>query len=89
MPHLLVVDDEPSICWGLMKLAIGMGLSAESAASAEKGLELAPESTSPTSCFSMCVCPAWDGLTAMKRFRERMVGGVDSPRADRRDDGLR
>jgi two-component system, NtrC family, nitrogen regulation response regulator GlnG len=72
MPHLLVVDDEPSICWGLMKLAIGMGLSAESAASAEKGLELARQHK-PDVLFLDVRLPGMDGLTAMKRFHERMA----------------
>ena len=38
MPHLLIVDDEPSICWGMAKLAESLGHRA-TAASAEQGLE--------------------------------------------------
>ena len=40
-PLVLVVDDEPSISWGLSRLASAMGHTSESAASAEQGLALA------------------------------------------------
>ena len=41
MAHLLIVDDEESICWGFAKLAAEMGHTADTAASAEEGLKLA------------------------------------------------
>ena len=48
MAHLLVVDDEQSICWGLGQLAAEMGHTFASAASAEEGLELARAPARPT-----------------------------------------
>lgn len=41
MPRILVVDDEPSICWGLSRLARTMGLRVDTASTAEEGLTLA------------------------------------------------
>ena len=41
MAHLLVVDDEQSICWGLSQLAAELGHTVATAASAEEGFELA------------------------------------------------
>ena len=41
MPHLLIVDDEQSICWGLSKLAEQLGHTAATAVSAEQGLAAA------------------------------------------------
>ena len=41
MAHLLVVDDEQSICWGLGQLAAALGHTVATAASAEEGFELA------------------------------------------------
>jgi len=39
--NVLVVDDEPAICWGLEELLSRQGFHVHSAGSAEKGLELA------------------------------------------------
>lgn len=77
MSHLLVVDDEPSICWGLTKLAKRRGLTAASAASAEQGLEAARQQP-PDVVFLDIRLPGMDGLTAMRHFREA-TGGGDPP----------
>jgi two-component system nitrogen regulation response regulator GlnG len=68
MAHLLVVDDEPSICWGLSKLARDMGHSVAAAATAEQGLELARASR-PDAIVLDVRLPGMDGLAAMERFR--------------------
>jgi two-component system nitrogen regulation response regulator GlnG len=74
MSHLLIVDDEQSICWGLTKLAESMGHTAESAASAEQGLE-ATRVNRPDAILLDVRLPGMDGLTAMSHFRD-MLGGV-------------
>ncbi|MGA2031427.1 MAG: sigma-54 dependent transcriptional regulator [Thermoguttaceae bacterium] len=68
MAHLLIVDDEQSICWGLTKLAEEMGHSAASAASAEQGLEMA-RARPPDAIVLDVRLPGMDGLAAMEQFR--------------------
>lgn len=74
MSHLLIVDDEQSICWGLKKLAESMGHSAATAASAEQGLEAA-KSQRPDAVVLDVRLPGMDGLTAMQHFRD-LLGAV-------------
>jgi two-component system nitrogen regulation response regulator GlnG len=78
MAHLLVVDDEPSICWGLTKLGERMGLTTASAASAEQGLELARRQR-PDVLFLDVRLPGMDGLTAMGHFREQLAAASEAP----------
>ena len=67
MVHLLIVDDEPGICWGLRRLAEQMGHTPLTAASAEQALLLA--SQQPPDVVVMDVrLPGMDGLTALKQF---------------------
>ena len=74
MAHLLIVDDEQSICRALGKLAEELGLSVDSAASAEQGLESA-RATPPDVIVLDVRLPGMDGLTAMRHFRS-MLGTV-------------
>jgi two-component system nitrogen regulation response regulator GlnG len=69
MSHLLIVDDEQSICWGLAKLADSMGHSAVTVASAEQGFEAA-KSQRPDAIVLDVRLPGMDGLTAMQHFRD-------------------
>lgn len=69
MPHLLVVDDEQSICWGLARLGRGLGCTVAVAPSAEEGLALARREP-PDAIVLDVRLPGMDGLTAMERFRE-------------------
>ncbi len=68
MAHLLVIDDEQSICWGLLKLAERLGHTAASAASAEQGLQAARQQQ-PDVVFLDVRLPGMDGLQALRRFR--------------------
>jgi two-component system, NtrC family, nitrogen regulation response regulator GlnG len=68
MAHVLVVDDEPSICWGLSQLAENLGHSVAGASSAEQGLALAREQ-SPDLVILDVRLPGMDGLTAIQLFR--------------------
>ena len=69
MARLLVVDDEPSICWGLARLAGELGHVVDTAASAEQGLELAARDR-PDAMVLDVRLPGMDGLTAMDHFRK-------------------
>jgi len=69
MPHILIVDDEPSICWGLSQLGENLGHSVAGASSAEQGLELAQEQR-PDLVILDVRLPGMDGLSAIKLFRQ-------------------
>lgn len=71
MAHLLIVDDEQSICWGLTRLGKEMGHSVATAASAEEGLRAAARET-PDAIVLDVRLPGMDGLTALVRFREQL-----------------
>jgi two-component system nitrogen regulation response regulator GlnG len=68
----LIVDDEPSICWGLSQIGAALGHHVTTAASAEQGLEAA-ESSAPDLLILDVRLPGMDGLSAMKLFR-RFIG---------------
>lgn len=69
MAHLLVVDDEQSICWGLTQLGQQMGHSVAGAASAEEAFTLAQAQT-PQAIVLDVRLPGMDGLTAMDKLRQ-------------------
>lgn len=66
---VLVVDDEPSICWGFDRLLRSEGFEVLAASSAEAGLKLASEHR-----FALVILdvrlPGEDGLTALPKFRK-------------------
>jgi len=70
MAHLLIIDDEQSICWGFAKLAERMGHTSDTAASAEQGLQLATKRR-PNLIILDVRLPGMDGLSAMQHFREQ------------------
>jgi two-component system nitrogen regulation response regulator GlnG len=74
MAHLLVVDDEQSICWGLSQLGRQLGHSVATAASAEEAFGLA-KTQAPQAIVLDVRLPGMDGLTAMDKLRE-IVGDV-------------
>ncbi|MCS7305106.1 MAG: sigma-54 dependent transcriptional regulator [Thermoguttaceae bacterium] len=67
MAHLLIVDDEPSICWGLQRLAEQMGHTASVAASAEQAMILARQNR-PDVIIMDVRLPGMDGLEALKKI---------------------
>jgi two-component system nitrogen regulation response regulator GlnG len=70
---ILIVDDEPSISWGLSRLARGMGHTAEVASSAEEGLRLA--AAAPPDLLILDVrLPGMDGISAMEAFGRQLKG---------------
>lgn len=66
-PLVLVVDDEPSICWGFEKLLTAAGYRVETASSAEEGLVIAG-GQSPALVVLDVRLPGEDGLTALPKF---------------------
>jgi two-component system nitrogen regulation response regulator GlnG len=74
MSHVLIVDDEPSICWGFREFLSEEGHEVSIAASAEEGLRMVGENK-PAAIVLDVRLPGMDGLTAIEQFR-RLVGDV-------------
>jgi DNA-binding NtrC family response regulator len=68
-PKLLIVDDEPSICWAFTQLLQPEGYEVLAAASAEEGLETA-ERRRPDLILLDVRLPGMSGLDALPRLRE-------------------
>lgn len=71
MLKILVVDDEPAICWGIEKLGKSLSYQVLVASSAEQGLRLAAECR-PDLLILDVRLPGMDGLTAMAEFRKHL-----------------
>jgi len=69
MPHLLFIDDEQSICWGLTKLAQRMGHTSEAVGSAELGLRSAGK-TRPDAIVLDVRLPGMSGLEAIEKLHD-------------------
>ncbi len=70
MPSVvLVVDDEPSICWGFERLLGDQGHQVISASSVEEGLQRAREHDLALILLDVRL-PGMDGITALPKFRE-------------------
>ncbi|MAI73083.1 MAG: sigma-54-dependent Fis family transcriptional regulator [Rhodopirellula sp.] len=65
---ILVVDDEPSICWGFERLLAEQGHIVLTASSAEEGLEKAAAQQIDLLVLDVRL-PGDDGITALPRFR--------------------
>lgn len=72
---LLVVDDEPAICWGLSRLAESMGHRAHVASSAEQAL-VEVSAHRPDVIILDVRLPGMDGISAIEQFRHR---GIEAP----------
>jgi two-component system nitrogen regulation response regulator GlnG len=73
MPHLLIIDDEQSICWGLSQLAKQLGHRATTAVSAEQGLAAGGKDRPDVIMLDVRL-PGMDGLTAMQQFQKAAPG---------------
>jgi DNA-binding NtrC family response regulator len=69
--RVLIVDDEPSICWGLARLARALGCLVDTASSAEHGLTLAA-ALRPDLLMLDVRLPGIDGLAAIAAFRQHI-----------------
>ncbi len=72
MAHLLIIDDEPSICWGLKKLFESLGHVARTASTAEAGLREADKFPKPDAVFLDVRLPGIDGISAMPQLHEKL-----------------
>ncbi len=64
---VLVVDDEPSICWAIERMLIGQGKAVVTASSAEDGLAIAAE-RKPAMVLLDVRLPHEDGISALPKF---------------------
>ncbi|MFV1965093.1 MAG: sigma-54-dependent transcriptional regulator [Pirellulaceae bacterium] len=71
MSRLLVVDDEESICWGLVRLGEEMGHEVATASSAEEALDRVQQDTFDAIVLDVRL-PGMDGLTAIRELREHV-----------------
>ncbi|HET6323256.1 MAG TPA: sigma-54 dependent transcriptional regulator [Planctomycetaceae bacterium] len=71
MSHVLIVDDEPSICWGFRELLADEGYAVSVASSAEEALELT-ESAVPDAVVLDVRLPGRDGLSTIQDLRRRI-----------------
>lgn len=67
MPHVLIVDDEPAICWALKKMLQAEGHSVDAVSSAEAGVEAA-RAKSPNLIVLDVRLPGMSGLDAIPQF---------------------
>tara|TARA_R110002072_G_scaffold302999_3_gene491127 strand:- start:63975 stop:65402 length:1428 start_codon:yes stop_codon:yes gene_type:complete len=70
MSHVLVVDDEPAICWGFRELLRGEGHDVTIASSAEEALKVAPK-CQPDAIILDVRLPGMDGLTAIRQLKAK------------------
>ncbi|HVX64361.1 MAG TPA: sigma-54 dependent transcriptional regulator [Pirellulales bacterium] len=73
MSHILIVDDEESICWALGRLAREEGHQVQVASSAEDAFELARQGRFDLVMLDVRL-PGVDGLSAMARLQELAPG---------------
>jgi two-component system nitrogen regulation response regulator GlnG len=71
MSYVMIVDDEPSICWGFEQLLGDEGHEVRVAASAEEALRLSAD-RAPDAIVLDVRLPGMDGLTAIGHFRSQL-----------------
>ncbi len=72
--HVLIVDDEPAICWGLREALGDESHDVTVAGSAEEALRAVDDGLQPDTILLDVRLPGMDGLTAMSEFRTRVAG---------------
>ena len=70
MSHVLIVDDEPAICWGFREFLTEDGHDVSVAASAEEAFRLV-ENRRPDAVVLDVRLPGIDGLTAIRRLKQQ------------------
>jgi two-component system nitrogen regulation response regulator GlnG len=73
MARLLIVDDEPSICWGLQKLGRSLGHEVRTASSAEQALQLSRQEAADVAVLDVRL-PGMTGLEALAPLKEQLAG---------------
>src|SRR5262245_14817360 len=72
MSNVLIVDDEPAICWAFREALTDEGHAVDVASSAEEALELIDKGCRPNAVVLDIRLPGMDGLTALGHLRERL-----------------
>src|SRR5262245_54919684 len=72
MSTVLIVDDEPAICWAFREALSEDGHAVQVAASAEEALRLTDRGCRPDVVVMDVRLPGQDGLSAMSSLRERI-----------------
>lgn len=72
MTHILLVDDEPAICWAFRECLADEGFTVDVAGTAEQALTMA-DRIRPDVIVMDVRLPGIDGLQAMERFRSSSV----------------
>ena len=70
-PRILIVDDEPSICWGLQQLCTHSGFDSRAVASVEAALELAAGNELFDAIVTDVRLPGIDGLSALPAYQRQ------------------
>jgi two-component system, NtrC family, nitrogen regulation response regulator GlnG len=70
MSHVLIVDDEPAICWAFRECLTDEGFSVDIAGTAEQALTLA-DRKKPDVIVMDVRLPGIDGFQAMQKFRRK------------------
>lgn len=65
---ILVVDDEPSICWGFERMLSSEGHRVQAASSSEEGLQMAGQGVFDLVLLDVRL-PGEDGISALPKFR--------------------
>lgn len=74
MTHVLIVDDEPAICWAFRECLGDEGFTVDVAGSAEQAFEITKR-RSPDVVVLDIRLPGMDGLTALKKLQSQ-IGSV-------------
>ena len=72
MSHVLIVDDEPAICWAFRECLTDEGFSVDIAGTAEQALTLA-DLRQPDVIVMDVRLPGIDGFQAMQEFRRKSI----------------
>ncbi len=72
MSTVLIVDDEPTICWAFKEALTEEGHAVRIAPSAEDALELTSGNWRPDAVVMDIRLPGMDGLTAMQQLQKRL-----------------
>ncbi len=70
-PRVLVVDDEPAICWAMQRMGESSGMEIATAPSAEQALQAIAKQT-PNVILLDVRLPGMDGLSAVSCFRRQL-----------------
>lgn len=70
-PRVLVVDDEPAICWAMQRMGESSGMEIATAPSAEQALQAIAKQTPDVVLLDVRL-PGMDGLSAVSCFRQQL-----------------